>query len=77
MAMFETKKTLIVVYKDELLIRCALDSDCPLVVGAAGRTPGAVLLLYAEGDLPILSDAIITACLSSCACKASADALRR
>ena len=34
----------------------ALDGDSPLVVGAAGRTPGAVLLLHAKSDLSILSD---------------------
>ena len=55
----------------------ALDSDSPLVVGAAGRTPGAVLLLHTKGNLPILSDAIITAGLSGRAGKTSADALRR
>ena len=37
----------------------ALNGDCPLVIGAAGRTPRAVLFLHAKGDLPILSDAII------------------
>ena len=51
--------------------------DSPLIVGAAGRTPRAVLLLHAKGDLPILSDAIIAAGLSGRAGKTSADALRR
>ena len=55
----------------------ALNSDSPLVIGAAGRTPGAVLLLHAKCNLPILSDAIIAAGLSGRAGKASADALRR
>src|SRR5699024_5904602 len=54
-----------------------LDGDSPLVVGAAGRTPGAVLLLHAKGDLPVFPDAIVTAGLSGRAGKASADALRR
>src|SRR5699024_9875703 len=54
-----------------------LDSDSPLVVGVTGRTPGAVLFLHAKGDLPILSDTIITAGLSGRAGKASADALCR
>ena len=55
----------------------ALDGDSPLVVGAAGRTPGAVLFLHAKGDLPVFPDAIVTAGLSGRAGKASADALRR
>src|SRR5699024_5951984 len=55
----------------------ALDGDSPLVVGAAGRTPRAVLFLHAKGDLPILSDTIITAGLSGRTGKASADALCR
>ena len=42
----------------------ALDGDSPLVVGAAGRTPGAVLILHATSALPILSATIITAGLS-------------
>ena len=54
-----------------------LDGDGPLVIGVAGRTPRAVLFLYAKGDLSILSDAIVTAGLSGRAGKASADALRR
>ena len=55
----------------------ALNGNCPLVVGTAGRTPGAVLLLHAKSDLSILSDAIIAAGLSGGAGKASADTLRR
>lgn len=55
----------------------ALNGDSPLVVGAAGRTPGAVLLLHTKCNLPILSDTIIAAGLSGWAGKTSADALRR
>ena len=55
----------------------ALNGDCPLVIGAAGRTPGAVLLLYAKGDLSVFPDAIIAAGLSGRTGKTSADALRR
>ena len=53
-----------------------LDSNSPLVVGAAGRTPRAILLLHAKCNLPILSDTIITAGLSGGTGKTSADALR-
>ncbi|EDS08639.1 hypothetical protein CLOSCI_00186 [[Clostridium] scindens ATCC 35704] len=55
----------------------ALNGDCPLVIGATGRTPGAVLLLHAKCDLSVFPDAIIAAGLSGRAGKASADALRR
>ena len=55
----------------------ALDGDRPLVVGTAGRTPRTVLLLHAKGDLPILSNTVVTAGLSGRAGKASADTLRR
>ncbi|EEG49583.1 hypothetical protein RUMHYD_01490 [Blautia hydrogenotrophica DSM 10507] len=54
-----------------------LDGDRPLVVSAAGRTPGAVLFLHAKGDLSVFSNAIVTAGLSGWAGEASADALCR
>src|SRR5699024_4753254 len=55
----------------------ALDGNSPLVVGAAGRTPRAVLLLHAKGNLPVFPNTVVTAGLSGRAGKASADALCR
>ena len=45
------------------VIRRDFNGNRPLVVFPAGSAPGAVLLLYNEGNAPIIAYAVVAACL--------------
>ena len=55
----------------------AFDSDCPLIVGIGGGTPGAVFLLNIKTDPSVLVDAVVRRCLGGCPGEPVSKPLRR